>query len=130
MPTAKIVVVDDDADFRQLLVTLVQLDPRLCVSGQASDGETALELVWREAPSLVLMDLMMPRLDGLEATRRIKRVVPEIKVIILSSVADPQHRRLAYDSGADVFIDKRDMVTTLLATIRTLVPRTEEAGTD
>jgi DNA-binding NarL/FixJ family response regulator len=130
MPIAKIVVVDDDADFRQLLVTLVQLDPRLRVSGQASDGETALELVRREAPSLVLMDLMMPRLDGLEATRRIKRVVPDIKVIILSSVADPQHRRLAYDSGADVFVDKRDMVTTLLATIRTLVPRTEEAGTD
>ena len=120
MTPARIVVVDDDADFRQLLVTLVQLDPRLCVSGQAGDGETALELVRQEAPSIVLMDLMMPRLDGLEATRRIKRVVPGIKVILLSSVADPQYRRLAYDSGADVFVDKRDMATTLLAAIRTL----------
>lgn len=128
MPASKIVVVDDDADFRQLLVRLVQLDPRLRVSGQASDGEAALELVRREAPSLVLMDLMMPHLDGLEATRRIKRVVPQIKVIILSSVADQHHRRLAYASGADVVVDKRDMVTTLLATIWTLLPRV--AGPD
>jgi DNA-binding NarL/FixJ family response regulator len=121
MRPAKIVVVDDDADFRQLLVTLVQLDPRLRVAGQAGDGEAALEIVRREAPTIVLMDLMMPGLDGLEATRHIKRVLPEIKVIMLSSVADQQHRRLAHDSGADVFVDKRDMVTTLLATIRSLV---------
>jgi DNA-binding NarL/FixJ family response regulator len=93
----------------------------LRVSGQAGDGEAALDLVRQEAPSVVLMDLMMPRLDGLEATRRIKRVAPEIKVIILSSVADPGNRRLAYDCGADVFVDKRDMVTILLAAIRNLV---------
>lgn len=123
MTPAKVVVVDDDADFRELLVKLLQADPRLYVSGQASDGEAAVDLVRRESPRIVLMDLMMPLVDGLEATRRIKRVAPGTKVAVLSSVADERYRRLAYDSGADVFLNKRDTVTELLPTIRDLIGR-------
>jgi DNA-binding NarL/FixJ family response regulator len=121
MTPTKILVIDDDADFRQLLITLLQADPRVRVSGQAGDGEAALDLVRRESPGIVLMDLMMPRVDGLEATRRIKRVAPETKVVVLSSVADERYRRLAFDSGADVFLNKRDTVIALVPTIRNLV---------
>jgi DNA-binding NarL/FixJ family response regulator len=121
MTPAKIVVVDDDEDFRQLLVSLLQADPLLLVSGQASDGEEALDLVLQESPLIVLMDLMMPRVDGFEATRRIKRVAPGTKVAVLSSVADEWYRRLAYESGADVFLNKRDTVTALLPVIRGLM---------
>jgi len=121
MTPAKVLVIDDDADFRQLLVTLLQADPRVYVSGQAGDGEAALDLVRRETPRIVLMDLMMPRVDGLEATRRIKRVAPETKVVVLSSIADERYRRLAFDSGADVFLNKRDTLTALTPTIGNLI---------
>jgi len=121
MTPAKVLVIDDDADFRQLLVTLLQADPRVYVSGQAGDGEAALDLVRRETPRIVLMDLMMPRVDGLEATRRIKRVAPETKVVVLSSIADERYRRLAFDSGADVFLNKRDTLIALTPTIGNLI---------
>lgn len=121
MTPAKVLVIDDDADFRQLLVTLLQTDPRVRVSGQAGDGEAALDLVRRETPRIVLMDLMMPRVDGLEATRRIKHMAPETKVVVLSSIADERYRRLAFDSGADVFLNKRDTLIALVPTIRNLI---------
>jgi len=125
MTPAKIVVVDDDPDFRQLLVSLLQADPHVLVSGEASDGEEALDLVRQKSPLIVLMDLMMPRVDGLEATRRIKQAAPETKVAVLSSVADDSYRRLAYNSGADIVLNKRDAVTALLPAIRGLMESAE-----
>ena len=127
MVAADILVVDDDADFRWLLITLLEADPRVRVAGEAGDGEAAVELVRQEAPRIVLMDLMMPRVDGLEATRRIKRVAPETKVVVLSALPDEPYRRMAQDSGADVFINKRNTVTALLPAIRGLVEGAADA---
>ena len=125
MTPASILVVDDDADFRWLLLTLLEADPRVRVAGEAADGEAAMDLVRQEAPSIVLMDLMMPRRDGLEATRQIKRAAPETKVVILSALSDEPYRRMALDSGADVFLNKRDTGTTLLPVIRSLTEGAE-----
>jgi DNA-binding NarL/FixJ family response regulator len=125
MTPGSILVVDDDADFRWLLLTLLEADPRVRVAGEAADGEAAMDLVRQEAPSIVLMDLMMPRRDGLEATRQIKRAAPETKVVILSALSDEPYRRMALDSGADVFLNKRDTGTTLLPVIRSLTEGAE-----
>jgi DNA-binding NarL/FixJ family response regulator len=123
MTPAQVLVVDDDADFRWLLTALLYTDPGVCVAGEAEDGEAAVALVLQEAPSIVLMDLMMPRGDGLAATRRIKQVAPATKVIVLSALPDEPYRRLARDSGADVFLNKRDAATALLPAIKGLTER-------
>ena len=123
MTPAHVLVVDDDADFRWLLTALLHTDPSVCVAGEAGDGEAAVALVLQEAPSIVLMDLMMARIDGLAATRRIKQVAPSTKVIVLSALPDEPYRRLARDSGADVFLNKRDTATALLPAIRGLTER-------
>lgn len=130
MTPAKILVIDDDEDFRQLLVALLQTDPHVRVSGQAGDGEAALDLVRRESPRIVLIDLMMPRVDGIEATRRIKHAAPQTKVVVLSSIADERYRRLAFDNGADVFLNKRDTLIALGPTIRNLVEGIREGPDD
>jgi DNA-binding NarL/FixJ family response regulator len=123
MTPAHVLVVDDDADFRWLLTALLHTDPSVCVAGEAGDGEAAVALVLQEAPSIVLMDLMMARVEGLAATRRIKQVAPSTKVIVLSALPDEPYRRLARDSGADVFLNKRDTATALLPAIRGLTER-------
>src|SRR6266481_2422232 len=111
MMAANILVVDDDADFRWLLLTLLEADPRVRVTGEAGDGVAAVDLVRKTAPSLVVMDLIMPHRDGLEATRQIKREAPDTKVVVLSARADESFRRMAHDCGADAFLNKRDTVT-------------------
>ena len=118
--SAHVLLVEDDVDFRWLLGTLLDAEPGVCVTGEAGDGEAAVALVLQDTPSIVLMDLMMPHMDGLEATRRIKRAAPATKVVILSALPDEPYRRLAHDSGADVFLNKRDTVTALLPAIRGL----------
>jgi DNA-binding NarL/FixJ family response regulator len=120
MTPANILIVDDDGDFRWLLLTLLEADPCVRVTGEAGDGEAAVDLVRQAAPSIVLMDLMMPRSDGLEATRRIKQLAPKTKVVVLSALTDEPYRRMAQDSGADVLLNKLDTVTALLPTIRVL----------
>lgn len=117
---ASVLVVDDDADFRWLLITLLEADPCVHIAGEAGDGEAAVDLVRQEAPHIVLMDLMMPRRDGLEATRQIKREAPETTVIVLSALPGEPYRSMARDSGADVFLDKQDTVAMLLPIIRDL----------
>jgi DNA-binding NarL/FixJ family response regulator len=128
MTPAHVLVVEDDADFRWLLTTLLHSEPGVCVAGEAGDGEAAVALVRQEAPSIVLMDLMMPRVDGLEATRRIKQMAPATKVVVLSALQEEPYRRLAHDCGADVFLNKRDTATALLPAIRGLTEDSEETG--
>ena len=120
MTPAQVLVVEDDADFRWLLTAILHTDPDVRVAGEAGDGEAAVALVRQDAPSIVLMDLMMPLMDGLEATRRIKQVAPATKVVVLSALPDEPYRRLAHDSGADVFLSKRDAATALLPAIKQL----------
>ena len=77
----------------------------------------ALSLVRQERPDVVVMDVMMPRLDGLEAIRRIKREWPDTKVLVLTHLTDDDTRREAFEKGADAFLNKRDMASALVAAI-------------
>jgi DNA-binding NarL/FixJ family response regulator len=113
----RVLIVDDDADVRWLVTFVLRRDPNVTLVGEAPDGEEAVSLVRQERPDVVVMDVMMPRVDGLEATRRIKREWPDTKVLVLTSLTDDAARREAFEKGADAFLNKREIATALLPAI-------------
>jgi CheY-like chemotaxis protein len=115
--TPRVLVVDDDWEIRWLVTFVLQRDPHVALVGEATDGEAAVSLVRQERPDVVVMDVMMPQVDGLEATRRIKREWPDTKVLVLTSLTDDATRREAFEKGADAFLDKRDIASGLVPAI-------------
>ena len=117
----RVVVVDDDEDFLWLIRLSLQLEHDITVIGEAEEAETGVALALREQPDIVVMDLMMPRIDGFEATKQIKRSRPAVKVLAVTSLSlDNAIRQEMYRSGADAFLGKRDVATALVPTIRSL----------
>lgn len=116
MPIATLIV-DDDRLFRQAVRQLLELESEISVVGEAGDGEEALQLAQELQPDVVLMDITMPRLSGLEATRRIKAERPETKVIVLTVHQEEIYRTTAGECGADAFLTKKNVGTQLLPTI-------------
>jgi DNA-binding NarL/FixJ family response regulator len=117
----RVVLIDDDADFLWLTRFCLELEHDIAVIGEAEEGETGVALVLREQPDIVVMDMRMPRIDGFEATKRIKRSRPAVKVLAVTSLSgDKAIRQEMYRSGADAFLGKRDMATALVPMIRSL----------
>lgn len=114
----RILIVDDDQNLRSYLRRLLDREQDLSVMGEAGDGAMALELTQTMPPDIVLMDLQMPRLNGLDATRMIKAERPEVKIIILTQYQEDPYRRAALECGADAFLPKQTRLLDLLATIR------------
>src|SRR3990172_12555499 len=84
----KVLIVDDHQVVRQGLRTFLELQEDIVVVGEAGDGVVAVEMVHQYLPDVVLMDLVMPRLDGISATRQVKSSSPDVKVIALTSFAE------------------------------------------
>lgn len=120
MPTT-ILIVDDNQGVRNVLTRILQKGREFRVVGEAEDGSEALELARALSPDLILMDLAMPRVNGLEATRKIKAERPGTKVIILTRYQEDAYRQAATQSGADAFLPKGTRLAELLATIRRVV---------
>jgi DNA-binding NarL/FixJ family response regulator len=124
-----IVVADDDPQYREIVRYIVATVPdAMTIVAEAGDGEEALELVRRERPDIVITDLVMPLLDGIQLTRRIRQELPRTKVILMSSHTEDAYRLMASDSGADVFVSKQVITTSLLPAIRDLVRRWLSGG--
>jgi len=102
----RVVVADDQTLFRTMLARMLASDPRVRVVGQARDGREAIEQARAERPNVVLMDLQMPLLNGVEATRFLAHEAPEIKVLALSAYADEDTISQAMTNGAVAFIQK------------------------
>jgi DNA-binding NarL/FixJ family response regulator len=113
-----ILIVDDNQEFRGIIRHVLQAQSDLSVSGEADDGEAAVEHVRHHQPAVVLMDVAMPRLDGFEATRRIKAMRPDTKVLILTVHREEAYPERARESAADAFLPKQDVITRLIPTIR------------
>lgn len=117
---ARVLVVDDHAVVRQGLVTLINTDPRIEVVGEAEDGVEAIEKVKRDHPDVVLMDVNMPRMNGLEATRRIRKRWPHVNVIGLSVQDDEATVQSSREAGAALFVSKSENAKTMIEAILTL----------
>jgi len=100
----KVLIVDDNGNVRKLLRSM--LDAKEREFFEASDGVEAIEQYGREAPDVVLMDLRMPRMNGIEATRNIRRGWPKACVLIVTDYDEPALRELARSAGAEKYFLK------------------------
>ena len=122
----KVLVVDDQESVRQGTKALLTYSYGIDTTHEACNGQEAVQLVADEQPDVVLMDVRMPVMDGIEATRQIKESWPQVKVIVLSMYAE--HREEAIEAGADCFLVKGRMVQLLGDTIRGFI--SEDKGVD
>jgi DNA-binding NarL/FixJ family response regulator len=102
----RVVVADDHAAVREGLVTLLSTMPDVEVVGSAADGQEAVTLVAQLTPDVVLMDLRMPRVDGIEATRRVRTAHPATQVVVLTTYADDESILDALRAGAIGYLTK------------------------
>ncbi len=113
----RVLLVDDDELMRAGLAAVLSSDPAIEVVGQASTGRLALERLRAGHPDLVLMDVRMPDLDGITATRRLLATAPAVKVIILTTFEQDDYIFDAIDAGASGFLLKRTRPEELLSAI-------------
>ncbi|AHI27937.1 MULTISPECIES: UvrY/SirA/GacA family response regulator transcription factor [Marinobacter] len=114
----RVLVVDDHELVRSGITRMLADNPDLDVIGQASSGEDAIEFVRQERPDIVLMDIRMPGIGGLEATRRILRIDDSIRVIVVTACADDPYPTRVMQSGASAYITKGADIKEMVRAIR------------
>ncbi|MEJ2636773.1 MAG: response regulator [Calditrichia bacterium] len=122
----RIIIADDHSVVRRGLVSVISLDPNIDIVAEAENGEQALEKARELYPDVVVMDVSMPVLDGIEATRRLKAEMPGIKVIGLSMFDDEDIRRRMLKNGASAYFCKSGPLEDFLTILRDL--RTAESS--
>lgn len=121
MGTVRVLIADDQRLMREALRTLLELEADIDVVAEAADGNEAVEVYQRLKPDVVLMDVRMPALDGVEATRRIVRADPSARVIILTTFNEDQYVIEGLRAGAVGFLLKDVSGAELVHAIRTVM---------
>jgi len=111
----RVVIADDDEAFLEFLSALIDAQPELAVVGTARDGVETLELTEELRPEAIVVDLHMPRLDGVSAIARLRRDYPSLCVIVLTGDPAPALHEAAREAGADGVFQKGEMLEQLLA---------------
>ena len=114
----RVLVVDDHELVRRGICSLLATEPSLTICGEAFDGQDAVQKAAELRPDIVVMDISMPRLNGLEATREIKRLVPETEVLIVSQHDSSEMIRQAFSVGARAYVVKSAISTDLVKAIK------------
>jgi DNA-binding NarL/FixJ family response regulator len=115
-----VLIADDDDLMRAGLVELLTADPEIDIVGQAASGRQAVERARRLAPDVVLMDVRMPDLDGIAATRELSRTAPGTKILILTTFEQDDYIFGALRAGASGFLLKRTRPEELIAAVHTI----------
>lgn len=118
MNKLRILLADDHMVVREGLKALIDEQPDMEVVGEAADGEAACRMVGETHPNLVIMDVAMPVLNGLEATERLKHDHPEVKVLVLSVHDDVSYLRRLLAAGASGYLLKQTLADALIQAIR------------
>ncbi len=116
--TIRLLIADDQALVRGALGALLELEPDLTVVGMAADGAEAVRLAGELRPDVCLMDIQMPGMDGVEATRRIRQASEGTRVLVVTTFARPGYLRSALDAGASGFIVKDTPAEELAEAVR------------
>lgn len=116
----RIYLADDHPMMREGLQAVIENDPDFTLVGTASDGKEAIKGIGALQPDIVLMDILMPNMNGLDSTKQIKQRHPQTKVIILTTYQDSEGVRKAVDVGADGYVLKRDAAKSIIEAIKTV----------
>ncbi len=116
----RIVIADDHSLIRKGLRTIIELESDMQVIGEAGDGEELLQLLAREQPDMVIMDISMPNLNGIDAIGRVLSLYPGIRILILTMHRNSQYFYNAVSAGAHGYLIKDDSDTELLTAIDTV----------
>ncbi len=118
MPRIRVLIADDHAIVREGIRALLKLSDDIDVVGEAADGRQAIEQAERLRPDVVLMDIAMPGLGGLEATLEIRKAQPEVKILVLSQYEDREYVRRFLKAGVSGYVLKKAAGSDLTAAIR------------
>lgn len=116
----RILIVEDHMTVREGIKLLVRTQPDLEVVGEADCGETAISEVERLKPDLLIMDISMPNMNGLKATQRLRRLVPELKILILTRHTDDGYLQQLIAAGANGYVLKQSAPAELINAIRSI----------
>jgi len=114
----QVVICDDEPAFRQIASVVLSLDPDVEVVGEAADGREAIRVVGKLRPDVLLLDIAMPEMDGLEAMPHILEASPETRIVVLTGMVAQSVRQRALDSGARRFIEKGIDIEDLVAQVK------------
>jgi DNA-binding NarL/FixJ family response regulator len=120
MSKIRVMIVDDHALVREGIAAFLKMSPDMEVVGEASDGVEAIECVKRLAPEIVLMDIAMPKLGGLEALVEIKKIDPNTKVLVLTQYEDKEYIKRFLKAGASGYMLKRAVGMDLINAIKAI----------
>jgi DNA-binding NarL/FixJ family response regulator len=121
MKLARLLIVDDHEIFRRGLRALLEPSSEWQICGEAVDGLDAVEQCKLLKPDIVVLDVSMPRLNGLEAARLIRRENPDSKIVIITQHDSPQIRSAALEAGARAFVTKSAVGSELVSALRNLI---------
>lgn len=113
----RVLLADDSQDFRVLLRILIDRNPRFEVVGEAENGVLAVELSRERRPDVVVLDVAMPKMDGLQALPGIRDASPSTKVVMLSAFSATEMAGKASNLGADAYLEKGEMFEKMATTI-------------
>ena len=126
----KILIVDDHAIVRDGLAAILKFQKDMTVVGEADDGQSAIQKAQELRPDIILMDLMMPNMNGTDATAAIKRILPNTQILILTSYGTSSDLSRAFKNGATGAITKSLPKEELLAAIRNVANGTRVASSE
>jgi two-component system, NarL family, nitrate/nitrite response regulator NarL len=121
MVSPKILIVDDHEVVRQGIRALLDGNFSYEICGEAVNGRDGVDAVLALKPDLVILDLSMPVMNGLEAAREIRRLAPATKIIVYSMHQSPQISKVVQEAGGDAFVSKSDSATDLPKTVKRLL---------
>jgi NarL family two-component system response regulator LiaR len=126
----RVLVVDDHRHIHEVITRVLERIPDITIVGQAANGVEAIKLCEESQPDLILMDVVMPRMDGIQATEIIRMRYPETKILVLSSFHDHQSVHQLLRSGAVGYITKDSLASDLVNIIRTAMQGKVVVSTD
>ena len=119
--SVRILIVDDFEPWRRLLFFFLQQSPAWQIICEASDGLEAIEKTRELQPDLILMDIGLPKLNGIEAARQIRKIAPRSRILFLSENCSPEVVRAAFSAGGHGYVVKSDAAQDLLAAIQAVI---------